>query len=87
MPVERLSTGTIDLIYLALRISAAKEISNENIPIIMDESFAYYDSDRMTEILKYLSNLENRQIVIFSCSEREIEIMEREKIKYKAIAM
>ena len=29
MPIERLSTGTIDLIYLALRLSATKEISEE----------------------------------------------------------
>ena len=83
--VDRLSTGTIDLIYLALRISAAKEISNENIPIIMDESFAYYDSDRMTEIIKYLNSLENRQVIIFTCSERELQILEKEEISYKKI--
>ena len=70
MPVEMLSTGTIDLIYLALRISAAKEISSETMPIIMDESFAYYDNNRMKEILKYLANLDNRQILIFTCSKR-----------------
>ena len=83
--VDRLSTGTIDLIYLALRISAAKEISDETIPIIMDESFAYYDSDRMREIIKYLNTLGGRQVIIFSCSEREQEILEREGIKYNCI--
>lgn len=85
MPVDMLSSGTIDLIYLALRISAAKEISQETMPIIMDESFAYYDKERMTEILKYLSELANRQILIFTCSEREEEILENEKIKYSKI--
>lgn len=85
MPVDMLSSGTIDLIYLALRISAAKEISQETMPIIMDESFAYYDKERMTEILKYLSELDNRQILIFTCSEREEEILENEKIKYSKI--
>ncbi len=85
IPIERLSTGTIDLIYLALRISAAKEISNEKMPIIMDESFSYYDNERTKEILKYLSNQEDRQIIIFTCSDRETEILEKENIKYNKI--
>ncbi|MCI8546930.1 MAG: AAA family ATPase [Clostridia bacterium] len=87
MPIERLSTGTIDLIYLALRLSATKEISEEKMPIIMDESFSYYDNERMQEILKYLANQENRQILIFTCSERECEILEKEKIDYNKIAL
>ncbi len=85
MPIYMLSTGTIDLIYFALRISAAKEISKEKMPIILDESFAYYDENRMYESLNYLSNLQNRQIIIFTCSEREIEILERANIKYNLI--
>ncbi len=87
MPVEMLSTGTIDLIYLALRISASKEISKETMPIIMDESFAYYDKNRMKEILKYLNELENRQILIFTCSDRESDILEKENIKYTQIQL
>ena len=85
MPIYMMSTGTIDLIYLALRISAAKEISKENMPIILDESFAYYDNERITESLKYLSRLVNRQIIIFTCSNREKEILDNEKIKYHFI--
>ena len=87
MPVDMLSSGTVDLIYLALRISAAKEISKETMPIIMDESFAYYDKERMTEILEYLSELENRQILIFTCSDREEKILEKEVIKYSKIEL
>ena len=87
MPVEMLSTGTIDLIHLALRISASKEISKETMPIIMDESFAYYDKNRMKEILKYLNELENRQILIFTCSDRESDILEKENIKYTQIQL
>ena len=87
MPIDMLSSGTVDLIYLALRISAAKEISKETMPIIMDESFAYYDKERMTEILEYLSELENRQILIFTCSDREEKILEKEAIKYSKIEL
>ena len=87
MPIDMLSSGTVDLIYLALRISAAKEISKETMPIIMDESFAYYDKERMTEILEYLSELENIQILIFTCSDREEKILEKEAIKYSKIEL
>ena len=82
-----LSTGTIDLIYLALRLSAVKEISKENMPIILDESFAYYDKERMRRILRYLSTQREHQILIFTCSEREIEVLEEENIFYKTIKM
>lgn len=87
VPIEMLSTGTIDLIYLALRLSAAKEISKENMPIILDESFAYYDKERMRRILRYLSTQREHQILIFTCSEREIEVLEEENIFYKTIKM
>lgn len=87
MPVEMLSTGTIDLIYLSLRISASKEITKENIPIILDESLAYYDTERMTKILKYLNEQNQYQILIFTCSEREKQILEQEKIQHKIIEL
>lgn len=87
MPIYMLSTGTIDLIYLALRISATKEISKEKMPIILDESFAYYDNERMEESLKYLGSLIDRQIIIFTCSNREREILEKDQIKYNYIEL
>ena len=85
MPVEMLSIGTIDQIYLALRISAIKEITNESMPIILDESLAYYDDERMAKMLEYLNEQKEKQILIFTCSEREKDILEKEKIKYTEI--
>lgn len=84
VPIELLSIGTIDLVYMALRISAAKEISKETMPIILDEGFAYYDNDRMARILKYLASLD-RQVIIFTCSNREKEILKSEKIYFNLI--
>lgn len=86
-PIEMLSTGTIDLIHLALRLSATKEISKENLPIILDESFAYYDKERMAKILKYLYSLKQYQVLIFTCSEREMDILRQEGIQYNMIEM
>ena len=75
--IDRLSIGTIDMIYLALRLSAAKSISDEKIPIILDEAFAYYDKNRMKNILRYLNN-NNNQVIIFTCTNREIKVLEEE---------
>ena len=86
IPIELLSVGTIDLIYLSLRLSATKEITKEKMPIILDESLAYYDTERMTRILRYLDSLE-RQVLIFSCSNREKSILEKEHINFEHINM
>ena len=44
---NRLSIGTIDELYLSLRLSMIDEISNEKMPIILDEAIAYFDDERL----------------------------------------
>ena len=84
LPVNRLSTGTIDQMYLSLRLSALKEISNEKMPIILDEAFAYFDNERLNNILKYISEeYSKEQVLIFTCSNREKEELDRLNISYK----
>ena len=86
IPVSRLSIGTIDQMYLSLRLSALEEISTETMPIILDEAFAYFDDERLSNILKYIkSNFSNNQIIIFTCSNREIQILEKLNIEYNLI--
>ena len=83
---ERLSTGTIDQLYLSLRLAMLDEITEEKIPIIFDEAFAHFDDDRLENILKYLnSKYSNRQIILFTCNDREINILNKLKIKYNLI--
>ena len=53
---SQLSIGTIDQLYLSLRLSMVEELSEEKMPIILDESFAYYDTERLENILKYINN-------------------------------
>jgi len=85
---ENLSIGTIDQLYLSLRIATIKEITKENMPIILDEAFAYYDDSRLENILKYLSEeYKNKQIIIFTCTRREIEILDRMNLVYNKIEL
>lgn len=86
--VENLSMGTIDQMYLSLRMNAINEIIEEKLPIILDEVFAYYDNERMENILKYLANeFKNFQIIIFTCSNREEQILSKANVEFNKIQM
>ncbi len=55
-------------------------------PIILDEAFAYYDNERLKNILEYLSKeYNNRQIIIFTCTKRETEILDKLNMQYNLI--
>jgi len=86
IPAERLSIGTIDQLYLSLRLAMLDEISKEKVPIILDEAFAYYDNERLKNILSYLNNeFFDRQIIILTCTKREKEILEELNIPFNNI--
>ena len=86
LPVERLSQGTIDQMYLGLRLASIDTISKEKIPIILDETFAFFDDDRLENILNFINNnYSDRQIIIFTCSKREIEILNKLNIEYNYV--
>ena len=85
-PASKLSVGTIDQLYLSLRLSMVEELSEENVPIILDEVFAYYDDERLKNALVFLNEkCKNHQILIFSCTNREKEILEELKLKFNII--
>ncbi len=85
---SRLSVGTIDQLYLSLRLSMIDDLSEEKMPIILDEAFAYFDTERLKNILKYLNEeYGDRQIIILTCTEREKEIFEEENMEYNLIKL
>jgi len=72
-----LSGGTVDQIYLALRLAMAGLIneSQEKLPLIMDEVFSQYDDKRTEETFRFLMNsYPDRQIVLFTCKSREVDV-------------
>ena len=85
---KKLSIGTIDQLYLSLRMSMVEEISKEKMPIILDEAFAYYDDERLENILKYLiERFNNHQLIIFTCTNREKEILNKLNYKFNNIEL
>ena len=85
---NRLSAGTIDELYLSLRLSMLDEISNEKMPIILDESFAYFDDERLKNSLIFLAEQsKEHQIIILTCSNRERQILDSINIKYNLVEL
>ena len=71
------SEGTGDQMYLALRL-AVWEVLAPECPIILDDALIRFDQKRMERALGLLKELsEKRQILLFSCQEREREYWER----------
>ena len=88
VPANRLSIGTIDQLYLSLRLSMVNELSDEKVPILLDEAFAFYDDERLKNILLYLnSEFSDRQIIIFSCTDREKNILDNSNIEFNYIKL
>ena len=86
IPASRLSIGTMDQLYLSLRLSMVEELSEEKMPIILDEVFAYFDEERLENILNYINKkFKNNQVIIFSCTNREKEIFDKFNIEYNYI--
>ena len=82
-----LSEGTVDQLYFSLRMAILKEISNETLPIFLDESFVFFDKNRLINTINYLNDNYDNQIIIFSCTEREKDILDYLNIKYNLITL
>ena len=83
---SKLSVGTIEQIYLALRLSIINELSEESFPIILDEPFAYSDKDRMSDMMQFLAKVDN-QVIVLTCTDREKEEATKLNIDYNWIEM
>ena len=88
IPANRLSIGTIDELYLSLRFSMLDEISEEKMPVILDEAFAYFDDERLKNCLIFLNEKsEEHQIIILTCSNREKQILDSLNIQYNLVEL
>ena len=71
---SQLSQGTIDQLYLAVRLALCDLVLPEEnaVPILLDDALVNFDDQRMAAALDYLLNLSaRRQILLFTCQKRE----------------
>ena len=65
------SDGTVDQLYLALRLAVAEELTPDA-PLVLDDALVRFDDQRLAsaiEILKEAS--QNKQVIVFTCQGRE----------------
>ncbi len=68
------SDGTMDQLYLSLRLAVAEELTPEA-PLVLDDALVRFDDIRMkaaVEILKEMA--ERKQVILFTCQGRESDL-------------
>jgi len=75
--LNQVSGGTMQQIYFALRMAAGELFMEKTtLPVVLDETFAMYDDRRLEATLRWLKN-SGRQVILFTCQNREREILKR----------
>ncbi len=83
----QLSQGTMEQMYLALRMGAGGFFTREeSMPILLDEVFAAFDEKRLQGTLQWLGR-QKQQIFLFTCQKREIDILESQGIPFGKIML
>ena len=68
------SDGTIDQLYLALRLAVAQELTPDA-PLILDDCLVRFDDERMRRTMALLRDLAlEKQIILFTCHGRESQV-------------
>ena len=67
------SDGTVDQLYLSLRLAVAGELTPQA-PLVMDDALIRFDDDRLKLALDVLKEeAQTKQVILFSCQAREKE--------------
>lgn len=84
---NKLSKGTVEQIYMSLRLGAADLLFEGNpMPILLDDAFAMYDNRRMGNTMRYMAQ-EMNQVILFSCHTREKVMADKLDLNYHLIRL
>jgi len=74
LPVEKLSRGTRELVFLALRLALVSSYNRRgaNMPVVLDDVFVNFDDHRARAAASVLADIaaSGQQMLIFTCHER-----------------
>ena len=69
------SDGTVDQLYLALRLAVARELL-PNAPLVLDDAMVRFDNVRLKAALEILQlEAQTKQVILFTCHGRERELL------------
>lgn len=84
--INSLSGGTIDQLFFSLRFGIINSMVDNRLPLILDDCFVQYDDNRLTNIMEFLADIgRERQVILFTCHNREREILEDLGVKFNLI--
>ena len=70
-PAQHRSDGTVDQLYMALRLAVA-EVLTPNAPLILDDALVRFDDTRLAAAMDILRTMgETKQVILFTCQSRE----------------
>lgn len=83
-----LSNGAMDQLYLALRLALIELLfKNEKYPIILDDALIQYDDNRRERAILLITSKVQGQIIMFTCQNKEKEILNKEDINFNYIKL
>jgi len=78
VPVERLSRGTVEQLYLALRFSLIQSYhqAGVNLPLVLDDTLVNFDHRRARQAVRLLKEMSaTHQLLLFTCHPHMITLM------------
>jgi uncharacterized protein YhaN len=70
------SDGTVDQLYLALRLAVARELIPDA-PLVLDDALVRFDDARLATALEILQQeSQEKQVILFTCQARERNLLE-----------
>jgi len=85
---DYLSAGTRDSAYLCLRLALIRLLyGNITPPLVLDDAFGRLDDDRLEALLTLLAEAADCQTFIFTCGDREENILKAAGKAYTALSL
>lgn len=88
IPLDALSRGTIEQVWLALRLAAIDiAFPQGGMPLLLDDCFLAYDDQRLSHTLSWLAEHYSGQVFLFTCQKREAALLQKERIPFTLIPL
>ncbi|MBQ4426096.1 MAG: AAA family ATPase [Lachnospiraceae bacterium] len=83
-----LSGGAAEQLYMAFRLAVIRLLwPDEPMPLFFDESFAFYDRERLQALLRWLTEHYRGQVFLFTCQDREETLLREAGIPFRKIEL
>ena len=85
--IEYLSAGTVEQIYLAVRLSVARLLCRDKMPLIIDDIFTNYDEKRLINTLDCLKTIKTDQIILMTSNPHIGDILDDLYMNYNYVEL